>query len=355
MLSEFLEADSHTVTRRTAAESSTHCPWCGDGGKGPESDRFRLYVNEDRYWCRQCGKSGDAIQFLIDSRKMTFPEAAAMVGKTLSPLTGKSRSSTPRKATSAPTEPAKVQPPQWRERAAAGIQRAHDNLMKNPEALNWLRLERGITRETAERFKLGWLEKNHFFQKSEFGLPADGKKLVVPSGLIIPWQDKRIRVRRSNDEEAEKYGRYYVLPGSDSEPMTIGTPSDTTAIIVESELDAILLAQEIRRPVFIVALGSAQVKPGPELLERLAECPAILVALDNDAAGAKASPWWAENVPGARRTLTPSRYGKDFGEAFLNGLDLNAWLSAAMTIYAPTTTTETADEVTFPPFTEKLF
>jgi hypothetical protein len=137
------------------------------------------------------------------------------------------------------------------------------------------------------------------------------------------------------------------------EPMTIGTPYETTAVIVESELDAILLAQEIKRPIFIVALGSAQVKPSEELLERLALCPAVLVALDNDAAGAKAALWWQENVPGCHRTLTPSRYGKDFGEAFKNGLDLNKWIIAAMTIYASTLTTKDDEKVTQNHFMER--
>lgn len=136
-------------------------------------------------------------------------------------------------------------------------------------------------------------------------------------------------------------------------PMTIGTPYETTAIIVESELDAILLAQEIKRPLFIVALGSAQVKPSEELLERLALCPAVLVALDNDAAGAKAALWWQENVPGCHRTLTPSRYGKDFGEAFKNGLDLNKWIIAAMTIYASTLTTEDDEKINQNHFMER--
>jgi DNA primase len=227
--------------------------------------------------------------------------------------------------------------------------------MKNDDVLAWLRLERGITLETVERFKLGWLERNHFFPKEEFALPADGKKLVVPAGLVIPWQDKRIRVRRKNDADAEKYGKYYMVPGSDSEPRIIGTPYETPAVIVESELDAILLAQEIKRPLFIVALGSVAIKPSPELLERLALCPVVLVALDNDEAGGKASQWWLENVPGCHRTLTPSRYGKDFGEAFKNGLDLEQWLGVAMMIFASELAKETTGKTSGEHFTENLF
>ena len=37
------------------------CPWCGDGGKGKSSDRFRLFVNGatagPRVWCRKCGRA----------------------------------------------------------------------------------------------------------------------------------------------------------------------------------------------------------------------------------------------------------------------------------------------------------
>lgn len=334
MLTELLESDGFRLARKTTSEMSSTCPWCGG------SDRFTVFLGEGRYWCRQCGKHGDGIQYLVDFHRMAFPAAAAMVGKDIAVLTGKSRSSSPSAPTLGHIEPVKAQPPLWRERAAAGIQRAHAALMKNPEALNWLRLERGVTVETVQRFKLGWLAENHFFPKSEFGLPDDGKKLVIPAGLLIPWKDGRIRVRRSNDEDAKKYGRYYVLPGSGTEPMTIGTPSETTAVIVESELDAILLSQEIRRKTYIVAIGSAQVKARFELLSQLNRCPAVLVALDNDVAGAKAAQWWPENVPGCHRTLTPSQFGKDFGEAFKNGLDLNLWISAAMTIVAEILTTK---------------
>jgi DNA primase len=334
MLTELLEADGFHLALKTATELSSPCPWCGG------TDRFQIFLGEGKYWCRQCGAHGDALQYLRDFRKLTFPEAAAMVGKSISTLTGKSRSSAASTPAPRPIEPPKVQPPLWRARAAKGIERAHNNLMKNPEALAWLRQVRGITSETCARFRLGWLEQDLFFKKEEFGLPLDGKKLVIPAGLLIPWQDKRIRVRRSNDEEVQQYGRYYLVPGSGTEPMTIGTPSETTAVIVESELDAILFAQEIKRKTFIVAMGSAQVKARFELLSQFNRCPVVLVALDNDVAGAKAAQWWPENVPGCHRTLTPSQFGKDFGEAFKNGLDLNLWLNAAMTIVAQTLTTK---------------
>lgn len=39
--------------------SLSGCPFCGDGGKGQRSDRFRVWdEGNGRYWCRQCDASG---------------------------------------------------------------------------------------------------------------------------------------------------------------------------------------------------------------------------------------------------------------------------------------------------------
>lgn len=47
------------------------CPFCGDGGKGSASDRFRVFTGaKPRYWCRKCGKTG----FLDEARQLTESE-----------------------------------------------------------------------------------------------------------------------------------------------------------------------------------------------------------------------------------------------------------------------------------------
>lgn len=56
----------------TEYRSLSGCPFCGDGGKGDKSDRFRVFVEPPRYWCRQCGQQG----FLdkLDETKRPTPE-----------------------------------------------------------------------------------------------------------------------------------------------------------------------------------------------------------------------------------------------------------------------------------------
>ncbi len=44
---------------RDEHRSLNGCPFCGDGGRGDKSDRFRIFLDgSPRYWCRQCGEQG---------------------------------------------------------------------------------------------------------------------------------------------------------------------------------------------------------------------------------------------------------------------------------------------------------
>lgn len=327
---DLAQKDGLAPKQKTPNEYASACPICGG------EDRFVIFLEKDTYWCRQCGKKGDAIQYLRDFHGMSYPDAAQAVGKV---------SSQDWQANSKPTivsskvieksQPIKPQSEAWQAGAERCIKFAAKKLLNNSERLNWLKDDRGITQETAEKFHLGWLDRDFFKKKPDWGLEANDKKMFFPSGLVIPWGNKRLRVRR---DDPGKYGRYYIIQGSCSDPLTVGTHYETTAIIVESELDAILLSQEISREIFIVALGSTSIKPDSGLLQKLSLCPVVLVALDTDKAGAKASQWWLENVPNSCRTITPKTYGKDITEAFINGLDLNAWLSASMELFSESIT-----------------
>jgi DNA primase len=79
-----LDLISRDVQLRKVA--STHggefagpCPRCGG------RDRFRVWPQAEtpRFWCRQCGWWGDAIQYLRDHDGLTYHEACARVGRPL--------------------------------------------------------------------------------------------------------------------------------------------------------------------------------------------------------------------------------------------------------------------------------
>ena len=216
------------------------------------------------------------------------------------------------------------------------VTEAHKALVADPARLEWLRAKRGLTRETAERFKLGWIERNVYADRAAWGLPAElrddgkAKKLFIPAGLLIPGPD-RLRIRRA---EPGTFGKYFVVPGSNNAPLTIGTdhPAETTgAVVVESELDALLLHQEITGPVLIIATGSTSNAPAAAMVADLARRPFVLISLDTDPAGGRAA-WqrWMSTIPNASRAPIPATWGTDPADAFLAGHDLREWFAAEL-------------------------
>jgi hypothetical protein len=276
---------------------------------------------------------------------MTFPQAAEAVGKNISSLSVKRiRNQTATKRQEFSRASKLDNPDLWNERIEKAIERANKKLLGSPERLAWLRLTRGLTAETVERFRLGWVDNNLFKERTDFGLPSEinakgkPKKLFVPAGLVIPGP-KRLRIRKATEDQ---FGKYYLLPGSDGDsPLTINfdlAPDFIPAIVVESELDAILLSQEVKQdvsPLFaFVATGSTSNGPSEELLENLRQRPFVLISLDNDSAGGKAS-WgkWLGVLENAKRVPIPASWGKDHTEAFLAGHDLGGtWLDACCEI-----------------------
>lgn len=318
---DLLQTNGFHPRPHAAGEACSPCPACG--GK----DRFVVFLEKGRYWCRHCGVSGDAIQFLKDFHLMSFREAANYIGRPAID-TGNILPTRHKRTTQKLPQPAL-----WCEKAAALIEYAHKSLLADRTVLAWLKTERGITEKTVHRFHLGWLHDNHFRTRESWGLAPSSNKLFIPSGLTIPWKNQRVRIRRDKPGE---HGRYYVIPGSVSAPMVIGNANEPLGVVVESELDAILLSQEVTRDLFIVALGSAQAKPDATLVQHLEQCPLVLIATDSDEAGAKAARWWRENMPGVDtfRCPVPGRYGKDISDLFLTLDNLNVFIEGGVQLFA---------------------
>ena len=94
--------------------------------------------------------------------------------------------------------------------------------------------------------------------------------------------------------------------------MVLAPGKGKSCVIVESELDAILAAQEARDVVSCVALGTARGKPDAAAHVLFLAAPVVLVALDFDEAGAGGWPWWHGHYTNAKRWPVPS--GKDVGD-----------------------------------------
>jgi DNA primase len=118
------------------------CPWCGG------EDRFLVWPKEDRYWCRGCERSGDAIQYVRDRHNLSFKEACERLGVPLDMWTPLA----PREAPLQPPEMAIPPCPAWQTAAIAFADQCQERLWRpdGERALAWLR-GRGLNDDTIQR------------------------------------------------------------------------------------------------------------------------------------------------------------------------------------------------------------
>jgi len=320
------------VSSTNGGEYQGPCPSCGG------DDRFHVWPakrgGSGSYWCRQCEKNGDNIQFLIDFEGYNFKDACLKLKITIPDRPHFSRSDR-REHKFEPSNPA---PPEdlWQERAEKLVTWANENLAGNAEVLQWLD-ERGITKETAAAFRLGWnpgeKDDRMYRARKAWGLPerrnAKGrpKALWIPRGLVIPTVIDgtvvRIRIRRP-DPEADP--RYYFFPGSSLATTVLG-PDRRAFAVTESDLDAILIYA--RCPlVGAIPLGSVSAKPDEAAFRILESALKILVCVDFDKAGHQATQWWEKQFSEA--VHWPVTVGKDPGDAFKMGMDVEGWIRAGL-------------------------
>jgi len=346
--------DPKKVASTHGGEYCGPCPGCGG------YDRFRIWPAQNNgdgsFFCRGCQKAGDRITFLMEFDGKTYPEAcraldiqiedqAYRTPRPPAPSSGKKLKMEHKKA-----KETEIPPDPWLERAEHLVAWAHEKLLENDEQLTWLN-DRGIDRQTIEKFRLGWnpgkggKDPRIFRPRESWGLPTEMKKnkndklvkkrLWIPRGLIIPWPAdpvRRIRIRRLEYEP-----KYYVLPGSAMDMMVLGD-DDRAFLIIESELDAIMCHILASGLCTMLALGSSSAKPGEKLMERLNKSALILLGLDYDDAGKKAIRWWKEEFDQVK--IWPVPDGGDPGDAYQLGFDIRNWircgLPAAWFIRGPT-------------------
>ena len=313
------------------------CPRCGG------EDRFVVWpehhsgASGGKFLCRGCmPEGGDGIQFLRDFQGMSYPEACEALRVTprqahrVQPLAKKTWE----------PEAARVPSETWQRRAAALLAELTRNLSTEhgQKALEG----RSLTIDFAAAHGLGWNPADRYEAPEAWGLEpwenAKGNpgKLYIPAGLVVPTFRKTgpvaVKVRRRDWTPGDKWPKYHALKGGGNGALFLGK-SGSPATIVESELDALLIAQEAAGLCSAVALGSVSNRPHIDEAAFLRHAPTILVALDFDKPGATAWRWWCDNFVTARRW--PPATGKDPGEMHKAGVPVQAWVEAGLVKPAP--------------------
>jgi DNA primase len=333
--------DPKLVASTNGGEYASSCPGCGG------EDRFRAWPSQGRggrWWCRQCEKSGDLIQYLRDFRNLSFKASCAFLPINEIASDFHKIGTTPGVGQNWKSEelipPLKV----WQSKALSFVERAQQVLStrQNKKIREWL-INRGLREKTIKSNRLGWNPNDVFFDRGEWGLPEkikeNGKPVMlwVPAGLILPSfkaeEIHKISIRRSDpfdfDRLPQKGGRYVILSGSSAKtPLILGGEKDCL-IIVESDLDAMLINQEAGDLISAISIGPVTNRPDKETTNLIVNSRLTLISLDRDEAGGKSAlRWWIKQFPNARRW--PSIKGKDPGEDYQAGVNLRDWIMAGL-------------------------
>ncbi len=262
------------------------------------------------YHCFGCGAHGNAIDFLIELDRLSFPEAVEELAQRAGlPLP---------EADSAPRGPDPRPLYELLEQAAACYRRA---LREHPErevAVAYLK-RRGLSREVVQRYGLGLAPSGWSFLLDALGKTAEQRERLFTAGLLSERDGRRYdRFRaRIMFPIRDRRGRVVGFGGrvlDDGEPKYLNSPetpvfvkgrelyglhetqqvlrSPPRLLLVEGYMDVIALAQ-FDIPYAVAALGTAV---SPEHIKRLLRgAPELVFCFDGDNAG-RAAAWKALKV-----------------------------------------------------------
>jgi len=275
-------------------------------------DRIWLY----KWWSRG-GEVGDGIQYLQRHFGMSFSEAVET-------LSGNTTAQSDRHDIFDHQFSQKLQmqwmSKNWQAKSEKLIRASRSYLFgpNGKERISYLVNERGLHLDTIRCHRLGWLPaKDH-----------------MPSKILIPCYDSQgrlIRIRFRIDNPKPGQERYRISKGSNSYfPSPLGLSNGKPVVLVESELDAILVAQEAGPRVGVLGIGTTGAKFTPAMVRYLNEkIPLILISLDNDRGGRDKTASLINELHNAINWRVPEKYGKDPGEAWKR-MSIDKWVEAGL-------------------------
>ncbi len=321
LVSEYTPLKRKASTR--GGEWAGPCPWCGG------DDRFIVWPNasEPGYFCRGCGKSGDAISFVRDKEGLEFRAACERLGASpanFAPL--------PRAVSALP-----LLPPLWSDTGLEVMAECVAALWtdKGLRAREWLN-RRGLRDGTLQEWHIGYN-------------PEEGNRhgLQLSRGIVIPLLavDGRlwgINIRRP----VEGKDKYRAVAGSKKTAMLGRLTGKTDVLMCEGEFDCMLAWQECGDLVDVATFGSNCVQPADHWLPFLQPYQHFLLAYDTDGAGNEGAALWEWTSRAVRLVLPLSEgEGKDICDFWKAGGDLHAWLKMALSTVEPTAPVDAEDKL----------
>lgn len=324
-------------------ELHSYCPFCSSEKSG-KSDRFVVWTDKQRFWCRQCNQSGDVIQYVIlrdnlhnkmmlskngDYVLPAFIQACEVLGIALEGDSKTSqRKTTPKRARQEDKRLSEKRQigfndTSWQFDAKNFVETAQEHLLLHATG------EKGREYLRSRGLETGWLwgALGLGYNPHDFNGFFGDKEIWLPRGIVIPYYTGRNVVKVNIRSMSNKTNKKYVQASGSAN--TLYAPNrlyaDVPAVLVESEIDALSIIRAVHDPRHItpVATGSVSSSRIIDAVAMLSICPKVYIALDTDEAGEKASEWWLSVLPNAVR-LRPTEH--DVNDMLLANVNIREWI-----------------------------
>lgn len=191
---------------------------------------------------------------------------------------------------------------------------------------------RGFKDDTLKQFHIGLCPDWYKASLSDWGLDAsqlgksDDPQIKVPRGIVIPWYVDgssiwKVQLRRPD-------GQYFEILGSSNLLYNVDSiQSDKPVMLVESELDALSVAQESSDLISVVATGGSGKALSGRPIARLNNASFLLQSFDDDEAGDNGAERWMNAFENAER-WTPLAH--DANEMLKEHISIRSWVEMGL-------------------------
>jgi DNA primase len=239
-----------------------------------DTPSFVVFPAKGNYKCFGCGAHGDAIGFVKESERISYPEALKSVGKKYN-IDVPDRELTPEELAAY----------KRRENALdALVKQNHtfrDGLAKNEKALAWLTDERKIAPETIQKWGIGYAGTGFFGGRITYPIQNLKGEIVGFTGRRL---NEELEGKFKNSVDSELYKKSELLYGLNFARLKIH--SAKKCYIVEGQHDVLMMHQHGFENT-VAPSGTALTTQQIALIKPWTKN--IVLLLDGDSAGIKAS------------------------------------------------------------------
>lgn len=228
----------------------------------------------------------------------------------------------------------------WHDRGFPFVVQCRKNLESHP-GMQSLFHRVGFTRKTVERAWFGVHPAETTNERTEWGLKekkdARGNPLplIIPPGIVIPRFHEAylngINICRTDFREGIYPQEAVLIEGSEEAPRVLpaaAADDRTPWIVVTTELEALLMEQEVGDACSIIALKDAGDKPPKDAEKAFKDAPVVLVVFPEHGMSEAEVQKWRSIYPNSRGIALPK--GKDILDAGRKKVDLRQWIMGAL-------------------------